>query len=205
MCFTHLTKFVYIVVLALVFTGCNSDLFASQEIKSRKEQLSSLEEVARERINQKRNGEVSERETEAEYFPADNPETKNIGNTKFNFWITIPSDWKAFGRSENGDGYFIECENKNIDIRVYGQNDVLPSDHSYKNVDGSVASEFVFDNGLSGWQTMKEKSYIKFFYSIDEKRVEFYISYENDLEWYDANKEKILMTAKTLRNGELTQ
>lgn len=148
---------------------------------------------------------VPEHETEAQYFPITDTATKAIGNARFDFWITIPSDWKAFARSENGDGYFIECGNKNIDIRVYGQNDVLPEEFYINSDDGGIVSEFKFDSGISGWSISKENSSIKFLYNTNERYVVFYINYEDDLEWFEENKEEIFLTAKTLQDGTRTE
>lgn len=145
--------------------------------------------------------EASEGETEVLCFPIDGTETKIIGNARFNFWMTIPSDWKVFNRSENDDGYFIECENKGIDMRVYGENDVLPDDFYITSDDDSLVSEFVFDSGISGWQITKVNYYTKFLYKDNGRYITFYLDYENDFEWFEENQEKILLVAKTLRDG----
>ena len=70
----------------------------------------------------------------------------------------------------------------------------------FKTDDGEVISDFLFYSGINGWQIEKENHYMKIFYKADA--VYIYLNYENDLPWFEANREKILSTAKTLRDNK---
>jgi len=124
-----------------------------------------------------------------------------VHNARFNFWLTIPSEWKASDRSVNGDGYFIECGNENIDMRVYGSYAVLPQDYYLNTDDGSVVADFLFDGGIVGWQKQKADTYIQFFYYSNARYITFHLNYQNDPVWFNENEEKINLIAKTLRDG----
>lgn len=138
-----------------------------------------------------------------QYFSIIDTDTKTFGDARFNFFLTIPSDWDAFDNSVNGDGYLIECKNKNIDMRVYGVYDVLPEEYYINSDNGNTVAEFVFDSGISGWQIHKENSCIKFLYRTDGRYITFYLNYEKDLKWFNENQEIIFSVAKTLKDGEL--
>jgi len=140
---------------------------------------------------------------EVQYFSFNDTQTKVIGNPRFDFWLTIPTEWKAYDRSHNGDGYYIDCENKNIDMRVYGEYSPLPEDFYIKsNDDDSTVTEFVFDSGINGWQITKVNHFTKFLYKSNGRYITFYLQYENDPTWFDESQEKILLIARTLRDGE---
>jgi len=49
---------------------------------------------------------------------------KDVSNPRFGFLISIPATWNENDESANGDGYFINCLNNKIDMRVFGSNDI---------------------------------------------------------------------------------
>lgn len=155
----------------------------------------------RDSIDFSSDSEASEDEAEVRCVTVEGTETKNLGNARFDFWMTIPSDWKVYDHSANGDGYSIECENKSIDIGVYGGNDVLPEDYYITFDEDSIVSEFIFDSGISGWQITKANHYTKFLYKNGGRYITFYLNYEKDFKWFEENQEKILSIARTLRDG----
>lgn len=142
-------------------------------------------------------------EEQAEYFSTDNPDYKTIGNARFNFWIDIPNDWKAFDSSANGDGYFIVSDNNLIDIRVYGGLLINGSDDYLKVLkdnDGEI-SDFTFRDGTNGIEVVKSTSETEFTCLLKDRYISLYVNYGADKAWLEKNKDIVMYIAKSLRSG----
>jgi len=134
----------------------------------------------------------SEIETEAAYYHVDEHHHK-ILNARFKFSITMPKTWRAFDHSTNGDGYFIECDNPNVDIRVYGQNDLGDTLTAEE-----YSEEFPFSSGIVGWITIESSNSITISYRSDGRIIEMYVGYEGEEDWLIDNLETILLAAGSM-------
>lgn len=130
---------------------------------------------------------------EAEYFAVDG-QRHIVINARFGFSITLPNTWRAFSRSVNGDGYFITCENPNIDMRVYGINEAIPIEENDK------MKPFVFDSGITGWYEEVHGESLMFSYRSDEKIICLYVKYAGEETWFNEHKETVMTAAKSLRD-----
>ena len=158
---------------------------------------------------------AAERQAESKSLSADKAESspespaaaeddwgKAIGNARYNFFVTIPHEWQAVDRSENGDGYFIECENSNIDMRVYGAN-YLPE---LGELNGLVGKPFAFTGGVQGLINIDDGILTCSYLSEDETSViSFYIDYSGDPAWFEKNEETVMLVAQSLRNTEICE
>ena len=125
---------------------------------------------------------------------------KTIGNARYNFFVTIPHNWQAVDRAENGDGYFIECGNSNIDMRVYGAN-YLPE---LGELNGLVGESFAFTCGVHGFIAIGDDALTCSYLSEDESSViSFYIDYSGNPDWFAKNEETVMMVAQSLRDEQL--
>lgn len=136
-------------------------------------------------------------EKEVAYFKEDE-NSHTILNTRFHYFVTIPKSWRAFDRSVNGDGYFIECDNPNVDIRVYGQYD-LGEDFVYE---GAHSMEYIFESGIVGWITTESERSITAAYRSEGRVIEMYIGFEGEEDWLTENLETVLRTAGSLWDAQ---
>lgn len=132
---------------------------------------------------------------EADYVPT-GEQQHSIMNPRFRFALTMPNTWKAFDRSANGDGYFIDCGNPAIDIRVYGRYEVVPIEEEQS------GDAFAFASGQTGWALQSPGESIHYFYLADERIITFYVGYEDDEQWYDEHRDALALIAATLRDTQ---
>lgn len=176
-----------IVILCIaIFASCTG----SEEPPVSSENASSLAEISSSAQDEAGEGE-------AEYYS--DGDSKSFGNARYNFWITIPQEWRAFDRSGNGDGYFIECGNPDIDMRVFGGN-YLPELEDTNKIAGEA---FLFDSGVQGFADADDDtltwSYIS---EVENNVISFYIDYSNDPAWFSEHEETVMTVAKSLRDGQ---
>lgn len=134
-------------------------------------------------------------EIEAEYFPT-GEQQHIIMNPRFRFALTMPDTWKAFDRSANGDGYFIDCGNPAVDIRVYGRYNVVPKEED------ESGETFALANGQTGWIEQIPGESIHYSYLADERIITFYVNYQQDAQWYAEQSENLAAIATTLRDTQ---
>jgi hypothetical protein len=138
--------------------------------------------------------------TEATYFPAHDPDYRTCSNAKFGFWFDLPRGWRAVDRSAVGDGYFIECGEHGIDIRIYGMQREPNDDELFRTMvgDPEKVEPFSFRDGANG--SVLFMDHIRYFVrSTPEVRVMLYV--KADEAWYQKNKEIILAMARSIRFG----
>ncbi len=126
---------------------------------------------------------------------------KSIGNARFNFWFDIPDDWKATDKSANGDGYFIDTRNNEIDVRIYGSH-VFPESDYYTELklDPKYSSQrFVFHDGFVGTFLRKDKELI---FIRSERDVHIIFFLEGKDEWMKKNEHLIKRIAGSIRFGK---
>lgn len=128
---------------------------------------------------------------EANYHPATSPRYKQLGSPRFNFWLDIPVDWRAFDRSATGDGYFLEVGNASVDARAYGSYMDDPGRHPER-------KRFVFADGSQGWRetTPDHTSYIR---PEGDRFLYFYV--QAPAAWMKQNADAIAHVAASLRPG----
>lgn len=129
---------------------------------------------------------------EASYFPTESSTFKKVGNPRFNFWFDIPTDWRAFDRSANGDGYFLDVGNPGVDVRAYGSGLDVVLDQSQDK------TPFRFADGKLGWRLTKETSMT---YVRPEGDHFLYLYVQAPAAWVKKNEEAISRVARSLRPG----
>jgi hypothetical protein len=153
------------------------------------------------------NSEFSSEENgkEAKYYPSPKSGFKYAYNENFDFWFDLLEDWKAFDRSENGDGYFIVSENPKMDIRVYGMYKTGTDEEFYNELAGKkgTVENFTFDDGVVGKRIFFTGSKVYYVHGDVDTYICFYVNFKNDQAWYEANNEKLNEVAASLRTQEL--
>ncbi len=147
------------------------------------------------------NKEEGERGTEAVYFPSEDARYKTCGNAKFNFWFDLPNEWRAFDKSAVGDGYFLECDNEDTDIRIFAMQRAQSDEEWYRMMLGDHGEmlPFTFADGKQG--TMLSNDTVRYFVrNTDVLRILLYV--KTDTAWYEHNAEAVLHTAKSIRMGK---
>ena len=120
---------------------------------------------------------------------------KGLGNPRFNFWITIPDEWNAYSRAANGDGYYLTCDDPDVDMRVYGYN-YLPEIE-----DVSEGEPFIFDSEVQGVCIRKQNTMSWKYLSDDKRMICFYIDYSKNPMWFREHESEVLKAAYSLRDG----
>lgn len=129
----------------------------------------------------------------------------NIGNSRFNFWLTVPQDWATVESPEddaNGGRITLVCENPKINIRAYGEDVTIPEDeyNALLLADGGEMSPFEFVNDNTGIRILAEGRYVLYTYNAYDRNITFYVGFERDPDWYEQNRDYIEKIAKTLRD-----
>lgn len=141
---------------------------------------------------------------EARYYPSSFENYKTGYNENFDFWFDMPEDWKAYDRSDSGDGYFIVTDNANMDIRVYGMYRTDTDEAFYGSLAGKkgIIEDFTFDDGAVGKKIMIAGSR-EYIVRVDgDTYICFYANFENNLAWFEQNTEKLNKMAGSLRTRE---
>lgn len=133
---------------------------------------------------------------EADYYTVDKDHHKII-NERFQFSIIIPKSWRAF-ESANNDGFFIKCDNPNVNIGVYGAYDFDGFSESEK--EDISSDDFSFRSGIVGWRKLEPDS-ISFAYSTNDRIITMHVEYKGEENWYKKNLDKVLSSAGSLRDA----
>jgi len=205
---------IIMIIISALFCSCNN----SKSESSGNDEVKKIENNQNENKDQEKVINQSNTETkaiastnnnqttdkEAKYFTSTNSDYKKIGNARYNFWIDIPNEWKAFESSSNGDGYFIISDNDKIDIRVYG-GILVSGAQNYLDIlkgDNGIVGDFKFNSNIIGKQVSKTDSNVTYTCSLGDIHLDFYVNYEKDKSWFDKNKSIIQNIAKSLRSGD---
>ncbi|KQV46307.1 hypothetical protein ASC95_27295 [Pelomonas sp. Root1217] len=132
---------------------------------------------------------------EAHYFNTGDGNVKKVGNPRFNFWFDIPASWRAFDRSANGDGYFLDVGIAGVDVRTYGSWMDFDLDQSQNK------TPFKFADGKLGWRLTKETSVT---YVRPEGDHFLYLYVRAPAAWVKSNEEAIINVARSLRPGSMS-
>lgn len=141
---------------------------------------------------------------EARYYPTSLLNFKTAYNENFDFWFDLPEDWKAFDRSENGDGYFIVTDNPLMDVRVYGMFRTGTDEDFYNSLTGKngTIEDYTFSDGEKGKKILIAGSKVYFIHIDGDTYICFYVNFGKDKAWYESNAEKINSIAASLRTRE---
>lgn len=139
-----------------------------------------------------------EDQQEARYTPVDG--SLQVHNERYGFTFTIPGQYKAIDKSNNGDGYFIESGDAGTDIRIYGENIT----------DNTVAAElalsacnrtekFRFDNGYPGIKCFQGDD-MYYYYDTPTLRITLYVHASD--RWKERNAGVIQSIAGSIHAGD---
>ncbi|MBC8045948.1 MAG: hypothetical protein H7Y00_04085, partial [Fimbriimonadaceae bacterium] len=78
-------------------------------------------------------------------------------------------------KSNNGDGFYIETGNVNVDMRVYGETITGIEDIDNAGIKCDGVSEFVFSDGTKG-SKCSDSGLLYFFYTNKKKKITLYLS-----------------------------
>ena len=120
---------------------------------------------------------------------------------RFAVGITIPSEWNAYGASENGDGYMIDCLDGQIDMRVYGSYDVDVIGMPYyleMLLDAPGAKLELFDTSNGYIYRLVRDACVQFIHLTEGRSANFYVDYSRNPQWYAENEALVSQTARTL-------
>lgn len=137
-------------------------------------------------------GNASAQDGEARYFAAQTPGWHSIGNPRFDFWVDLPKRWRAFDRSENGDGYQIEVGNPGVALRVYGSYLETPAEP------GDRVERFRFRDGSLG-ERIERGNEVIFVRRLPERFV--FLSVQGPKGWRLRHAATIQLAAASLRPG----
>lgn len=137
-------------------------------------------------------GDAAPSGDEPGYYPTANSAYKKTGSARFNFWFDLPLAWRAFDRSANGDGYFLEVGSPDVDARVYGYYDM---DETRKR---RGKARFRFADGKKGWREAKPGS-VSYTRREGSRFQVFYVKAPEA--WMKANAVAVTHVAKSLRPG----
>jgi len=117
---------------------------------------------------------------------------KFIENERYNFGFQLPTEWTAIDSSTNGDGYFIETGEKDVDIRIYGQPNIIDlfTDHC------TSTEEFVFNDEIQGVICNIDKS--EFYIYRNDTSIQIVLYVKTSEDWMNKNKAKIQFMAKSM-------
>lgn len=139
---------------------------------------------------------IEDESTEPEYIDAKASGNKRIINERYGFAFEIPENWKASEKSNNGDGYFIETGEKDIDLRVYGANiqgNEIMAEMELKACERK--EDFKFANGYPGiicYQTGD----VYYYYDTPKTRITFYVNAPKN--WQEKHAAVINSIAKSI-------
>ncbi|MEZ5013448.1 MAG: hypothetical protein R2794_04090 [Chitinophagales bacterium] len=172
-------------VLLLVFTACKRSADTQSETidTPSKDSASALDGI-------------TDPIEEAGYLPADDPAWKTIIIDRFHFALEIPATWKALDKSNNGDGYFLDCGVEQADIRVYGENiSANPVMAEAELAACDKMEDIHFANGYPGTHCFQGKDDY-YYYDTPDLRMIFYV--HADAQWKRDHAEVLDRVAKSL-------
>ncbi len=120
-----------------------------------------------------------------------------IMNERFGFTFELPANYSATDKSNNGDGYFIVTGDKDVDLRIYGEN--INGNELMAEMELSTCERtetFHFGNGYPG--TLCYQSGDKYYYYDTPKtRIVFYV--HGPKTWQERNDAIINTIAKSIK------
>ena len=119
---------------------------------------------------------------------------KRIYNARFEFSCRIPAGWNTEDISMNGDGYFIDCMDKKVDFRIYGQN-TIPEIDMEEELSCRKPEMFSFNDGGTG-KLCKGENIFEVIRKTEYKAVVLYV--ESDNNWIDAHMKELINVAKSI-------
>jgi hypothetical protein len=133
-------------------------------------------ETAEPAINQEHNSKAEQREhpVQQEVPPPVSYTYKKVSNTRYNFTFEIPENWIATDKSNNGDGFYVDANDVNVDIRIYGESLTGIADVD-NNVSCDAVANFPFADGTVGTKCTSS-GLLYFIYTLKKKRVTLYIN-----------------------------
>lgn len=128
------------------------------------------------------------------------PSLQTITNGRFNFSLDIPTSWIAEDRSDNGDGFFIVCDEAAVDIRVFGSFEpgVFGYEETLAELLDAGAEEFEFADGSVGY-LKKEATVYEYILLSDTVKRSFFVDFTAAPDWFEANQELLERIAMSLR------
>ncbi|MFN0276415.1 MAG: hypothetical protein ACKVPJ_11750 [Chitinophagales bacterium] len=107
-----------------------------------------------------------------------------VVNNRYNFSFEMPESWKAVDKSNNGDGFYLDAGDINVDFRIYGETLTGIDDIDSEGISCDAVAEYVFADGTKGTKCT-DNGLLYFFYPQKKKRVNVYIN--APIEWKKKN------------------
>lgn len=139
---------------------------------------------------------VDEDTKEAVYLNAETDAVKKVVNTRFHYFFEIPAAWKAVDKSNNGDGFYIDCGNKNVDIRIYGE--ALEGNEITAELELQACDKtetYLFGNGYPGIKCIQDNDEY-YYYDTPLTRIVCYIN--ADAAWKKENMQLLNAMVKSI-------
>lgn len=118
-----------------------------------------------------------------------------VKNNRYQFTFDMPESWKAVDKSNNGDGYYLDAGDVNVDFRIYGETLTGVQDIDNAGVTCDAVAEFVFTDGTKGTKCT-DSGLLYFFYTQKKKRVTMYVN--APVEWKKKNVQAINHIAQSI-------
>lgn len=118
---------------------------------------------------------------EAIYKAVDSAEDfHKIVNARYQFSFHIPKTWRAFDKSGNGDGFFVEIPNSDsVDVRVFGEQ-INPALEDFYWESCEKLEEYTFTESLKGKRCI-DKNEMTYSLKKNEERIIIYVKNHDDL------------------------
>ena len=117
---------------------------------------------------------------------------KYIENGRYRFEFQIPVTWSAIDSSTNGDGFFIQTDNPETDIRVYAQYFLQ------QRMDASCewSKAFIFNDGHVGSICSMNENELMFYRNDSHIQLTMYVKATKD--WIENHKTEFYEMAKSI-------
>ncbi len=143
---------------------------------------------------------IDDESTEANYHATEESGFLKVVNERYDFSFEIPKEWKAIDKSNNGDGFYIDCGNKSVDLRIYGENLEGNEIMAEMELKTCVSTEtFKFSDGYPGIKC-NQNSDTYYYYDTPQTRIVFYI--HADKKWNGENAAIVSSIAKSISSGK---
>ena len=182
-------KFISIAFIFLLATSCKSNQAdEKKEMPVDTNSTTSLEKI------------IDDESTEANYHATEDNAFLKVVNERYDFSFEIPKAWKAIDKSNNGDGFYIDCGNKSVDMRVYGENLEGNEIMAEMELKTCVSTEdYKFGDGYPGIKC-NQNSDTYYYYDTPQTRIVFYI--HADKKWNSENAATVNAIAKSISSGK---
>jgi len=140
--------------------------------------------------------EIIEDEATAPHFKKTDDGSVVIMNERFGFTFALPANYSATDKSNNGDAYYIVTGEKDVDLRIYGEN--INGNELMAEMELSTCERtetFHFGNGYPGILCYQsgDKYY---YYDTPQTRIVFYV--HGPKIWQERNAVIINTIAKSI-------